>query len=195
MKYIYIMRHGETLDNLKGILMGHNDPSLIPEVEEEIVSMRQYVIQPEIVFSSDLRRALETAQLLFPDREIKALPLFRERYRGEFQGKPTRLWREAVAKSLSASELECDDDAFAEVGVEPLSSMQSRAVQVMELMKKVKATNVVVVSHGSFITCILKLIQPKSRIHHTLPNLHYHKITLADDGTVIDVKTNQEWSN
>jgi len=195
MKHIYVMRHGKTLDNIKGILMGHNDSPLIPEAEEKIVSMRQYVIQPEIVFSSDLRRARDTAQLLFPDREVKALPLFRERYRGEFQGKPTKLWREAVAKSVSASEVECDDDVFAEVDVEPLSSMRFRAEQVMELMKKVKATKVVVVSHGSFITCILRLIQPKSRIHHSLPNLHYHKITLADDGTVIDVKTNQEWPN
>lgn len=139
-------------------------------------------------------RGRDTAHLLFPDHEVKALPLLRERNRGEFQGKPTRLWREAVTKRVSASELE-NDDAFAEVGVEPLFSMRSRAEQVIELMKKVKATKVVVVSHGSFIACILRLIQPKSRTHHSLPNLHYHKITLADDDTISDVKMNQEWIN
>jgi probable phosphoglycerate mutase len=195
MKFVYIMRHGKTLDNVKGILMGHNDSPLIPEAEEEIISMRQYVIKPEIVFSSDLKRAQDTAQLLFPAHKVKALPLFRERKRGKFQGKPTRLWREAIAKNVSASKLKYDDYAFAEAGVESLSSMRSRAEQVMELMKQVKAIKVVVVSHGSFITCILRLIQPKSRIHHTLPNLHYHKITLANDGTVIDVKTNQAWTS
>jgi broad specificity phosphatase PhoE len=192
MKVVYLMRHGRTSDNMKGILMGHNDSPLLAEAEKEIVSMRQYVIQPEIVFSSDLIRAQNTAQLLFPKHEVKALPLFRERKRGIFQGKPTRLWREANAKNTLAQGLEYDD-AFAEAGVESLSSMRSRAEQVMEMMKKVEAAKVVVVSHGSFITCILRLIQPKSRILHTLPNLHYHKITLADDGTVIDVKTNQVW--
>ena len=57
MKYVYVMRHGKTLDNVKGILMGHNDPPLTPEAVEEIISMRPFVIQPEIVFLSDLRCA------------------------------------------------------------------------------------------------------------------------------------------
>lgn len=90
MKFVYVMRHGKTLDNVKGILVGHNDPLLTPEAEEEIISMRPFVTQPEIVFSSDLRGARDTAHLLFPDREVKALPLFHERYRGVFQGKPLR---------------------------------------------------------------------------------------------------------
>jgi alpha-ribazole phosphatase len=189
------MRHGKTLDNVKGVLMGSNDPPLIPEAEAEIVAMRPFVIQPDLVFSSDLRRARDTARLLFPRHEVTALPLFRERNRGAFQGKPTRLWRDAIAARGAASELECEDDAFAEAGVESLSALRSRAEQVMELMKRVEATTVVVVSHGFFITCLLRLIQPTRGIQHSLSNLHYHKITLTDAGVVIDVQVNQAWSN
>jgi broad specificity phosphatase PhoE len=36
MKYVYVMRHGKTLNNVKGILIGHNDPLLTPEAVEEI---------------------------------------------------------------------------------------------------------------------------------------------------------------
>lgn len=72
--------------------------------------------------------------------------------------------------------------------------MRFRAEQVMELMMRVKATKVVVVSHGLFIAHLIRLIQPTRQTHPKLPNLHYHKITLTGDGTVIDVKTNQAWS-
>ena len=85
------------MDNVKGILMGSNDPPLIPEAEAEIVAMRPFVIQPDLVFSRDLRRDRDTARLLFPHHEVTALPLFRERNRGAFQGKPTRLWWDAIA--------------------------------------------------------------------------------------------------
>jgi broad specificity phosphatase PhoE len=97
LKDVYILRHGKTLDNVKGILMGSNDPPLIPEAEAEIVAMRSFVIQPDLVFSRDLRRARDTARLLFPHHEVTALPFFREWNRGAFQGKPTRLWRDAIA--------------------------------------------------------------------------------------------------
>jgi hypothetical protein len=40
----------------------------------------------------------------------------------------------------AASELECEDAAFAEVDAEPLSALRSRAEQVMELMNRVEAT-------------------------------------------------------
>ncbi len=194
MKEIYVMRHGKTWDNVRGILMGSNDPPLTLEAEAEIVALRPYVIQPDVVFASDLRRARDTARLLFPAYEVTALPLFRERNRGAFQGKPTRWWRAAIAARGAASEWECEDDAFVEAGVESLSALRARAKEALALLRRVEAPTVVVVSHGFFITSLLRLIQPTCGIQHSLSNLHYHKLTVAEDGAVLDVQVNQAWA-
>lgn len=189
MKEVFFMRHGKTWENVAGILIGQNDPQLSEEAREEIRSIKPYIIQPDIVFSSDLRRASETAQLLFPNHEIVFLPQLREKNGGEFQGKPT-----SVLRALSESD-DDEDDAFTDAGVEPLSSLRARAEQVLKVIREVDAQRVMVVSHGTFINCIINILLPEVQVGRTLNNLHYHKITLDDKGKVIDAELSQEWTS
>lgn len=72
MIYLYITRHGMTLWNELGKLQGHSDSPLTKQGKEDAQRlskvMEQYPI--DIIYSSPLNRAYDTAKLIFPNREI-----------------------------------------------------------------------------------------------------------------------------
>jgi alpha-ribazole phosphatase len=193
MKEVFFIRHGKTSENMANILIGQNDYPLSDEARRDIKSLRHFIVHPDKVFSSDLKRASETAQILFPDCEVILLPELRERNCGEFQGKPISMLREPVYKRLVLSELDCDEDAFADAGVEPLSSLKARAENVLKLIKMADAQRVMIVSHGGFISCLINNLVSEAKIDRPLNNLHYHKVTLDDCGKVVDVRLYQTW--
>lgn len=66
---IYLIRHGETANNKKGVLVGRKDVELSEEGREQIREMTRHhpFPQPSVVYVSPMRRCLETAALVFPD--------------------------------------------------------------------------------------------------------------------------------
>ena len=86
MKELYLMRHGKTQENIEHILMGQIDSPLCDEARVEILSIKPYVVKPDQIISSDLKRASETARMLFPGMELTQLPQLRERHFGVLQG-------------------------------------------------------------------------------------------------------------
>lgn len=87
----YIIRHGETLGNVKRILQGQSDYPLtklgINQAKEAAEKFQN--INFDEVFSSDLFRAKHTAQLLLLERKIavKTTEKLRERSFGRYEGK------------------------------------------------------------------------------------------------------------
>ena len=72
MNTLYLIRHGETLSNRQGIFRGRLD---IPLSEEGILQaheLKKHVsaIDVDAVFSSPLQRAMDTAAIAFPRRDI-----------------------------------------------------------------------------------------------------------------------------
>ncbi len=65
---IYIARHGQDLDNLNGILNGHRDQLLtekgVEQANEVAGKIKEAGITLDIVYSSPLKRALETAEII-----------------------------------------------------------------------------------------------------------------------------------
>lgn len=103
----YIVRHGETDWNAKGITQGQLDSSLtkIGEEQARIVARELKDIHFDIAFSSDLIRARRTAEIITLERNlaIQSVKLLRERNYGEFQGKPYKARRayDALVESLN----------------------------------------------------------------------------------------------
>jgi len=72
MAYILLIRHGEDLDNVSGILNGHRDQPLSPKGEEQALVAAQKVrsrlaeldLPTVAIYSSPLRRAQQTAQAI-----------------------------------------------------------------------------------------------------------------------------------
>ena len=81
---VYLLRHGETEYNTQRRYLGRTDPPLSPKGRAALVPGD---FSPGIVYVSPLRRAVETAGLLFPDAEAEAVPGLREMDFGIFEGR------------------------------------------------------------------------------------------------------------
>ena len=85
---ISILRHGRTSANDDGIYIGKTDLPLSEEGKEELRIQYQMHEYPKVerVYSSPLERAIQSAEILFPDREIVLVDDLREMDFGIFEG-------------------------------------------------------------------------------------------------------------
>jgi broad specificity phosphatase PhoE len=86
---IILIRHGQTEANVKNLVCGQIDTDLTvlgaQQCNHLAVIMRESGIKPKRVFSSDLRRAKISAELIFPNaEEIVCDPRLRETDTGDY---------------------------------------------------------------------------------------------------------------
>ncbi len=110
---LIITRHGETEENIAGILQGHLPGKLSAGGIEQAkkVALRLKDEKIDFIFSSDLARASDTAKEIakyHPNTPIKFVRDLREKNLGEFQGKKiSDLGRDA--KDFKAASIEPKD--------------------------------------------------------------------------------------
>ncbi len=91
MTKLYLVRHGETVDNVAQILQGQTPGKLnakgIEQAEEVARKMEKEHI--DVFVSSDLYRSIQTCEIIAHPhhKEIVTTPLIRERDWGDFTGK------------------------------------------------------------------------------------------------------------
>lgn len=86
---ISVLRHGMTEANEKGIYIGKTDIPLSEKGAGEIAAKTDEFDYPSVhrVYSSPLRRCTETAEILFPETELKTVDDLRELDFGDFENK------------------------------------------------------------------------------------------------------------
>lgn len=87
---IYLVRHGQTDWNAAGRLQGHTDIPLNQEGEQEAFSLKEKLkhISFGAAFSSDLQRALKTAEIVVDSKlTITATTALRECFMGSWEGR------------------------------------------------------------------------------------------------------------
>ena len=91
--YIHLIRHGKTIGNVKKQYIGSTDESLCPEGIEELVQKKARGIYPlpeeiePMIYSSPMRRCIETAKVLYPGFHIESIDGFQETDFGPFERK------------------------------------------------------------------------------------------------------------
>ncbi|MCR4758821.1 MAG: histidine phosphatase family protein [Oscillospiraceae bacterium] len=97
--HISLIKHGRTDANDRGVYIGTTDYPLNDRGRNELIDKLDRFVYPKVerVYSSPLLRCTETAEILFPDRELVIAEEFRELHFGKFEGR-------------SAEELLQDDD-------------------------------------------------------------------------------------
>ena len=88
---LIVIRHGETIENQQGICQGQLDGTLSPKGLQQVrlTADRLQNEEIDIIFSSDLKRAVDTSKIIHKHHSIKSLIIderLRERYFGAFQG-------------------------------------------------------------------------------------------------------------
>ena len=88
---LYLIRHGETEENRRGILVGSTDVPLAETGREQAIALGKLArgLAVDAVYSSPLQRAVETALLAFgKDARIVTDSRLRELHFGEWEGLP-----------------------------------------------------------------------------------------------------------
>lgn len=85
---IVLLRHGYSMGNKNKTLSGWQDVVLTEEGIEDLKVLQKSYAYPatDLYCSSDLSRAIETARILFPGKEIQKLTTFREIHFGVLEG-------------------------------------------------------------------------------------------------------------
>ena len=88
---VYLARHGETVDNANQIMQGQTQGQLNEAGIRQAEELRDRLegLSLDVIVSSDLHRAVQTAEILAEDRgmEVVTTPLLRERDWGSFTGR------------------------------------------------------------------------------------------------------------
>ena len=86
---LYLIRHGFTKGNEEKRYVGTTDESLSECGKEKLQGLARYFKekQPDYIFVSPMKRCLETAEILFPDRTYQVVENFRECDFGQFEYK------------------------------------------------------------------------------------------------------------
>jgi len=130
---IYLIRHGRPVHS--GVLLGSTDS---PLAVEDLVPFRRPV---DRVWTSPLRRAVQTAELLFPNRKIAIAPELAERALGEWDGlawaEIETQWPELAARASA------DWFSFTPPGGEPWTEFMARVERAWRRIPTSSATAIV----------------------------------------------------
>ena len=84
---VALFRHGVTEENKRRAYMGWTDSPICEDVREAL-SRQTFQLSPyERIVTSDLKRCLQTAHILFLDQNVEVMPEFREMHFGQWEGK------------------------------------------------------------------------------------------------------------
>lgn len=162
MPLFFVVRHGETDWNRARRLQGHKDIPLnstgraqARDLADEVAAELQGLRPP--VFSSDLRRASETALVLAKplDTRVKTARFLRERGFGKAEGRTWDELRQEMPEAVEAYKSRTDRDALP--GSEPLETFRTRVLRgIRKLAQRVDEEHAIVVTHGGVIHVLLE---------------------------------------
>ncbi|EGY79324.1 histidine phosphatase family protein [Peptoniphilus indolicus] len=157
---IYLTRHGQTEWNRADRVQGIMDSPLTQEGIEmaELLRESSKNIKFDKVYSSDLKRAEDTAKIVAPDNEIISTPYLREIDVGNWSGRYFNTLKEE------------DRELYTTYFNEPHKYKREDGESLYEVMDRVKKffegyilnskdKNVLIVSHGVTIVAILNYVE------------------------------------
>lgn len=170
MKTLVFIRHGATKGNLEKRYIGRTDEPLCDIGIGQALKLKDYNFPGEYIFVSPMKRTIQTAELIFPEREYVSVNDFRETDFGIFEGKNAlelvedtqyRKWVDSMCTSPVP-------------GGEDVTEFKQRCVNAFD--KIVKAlpdeSSAAFVVHGGVIMAILEAFAEEKRdfYHHHIKN-------------------------
>ena len=150
---LYMVRHGQSEENLRKAYSGQMDSRLTAQGEKDALGARKVLqgISFDKVYSSDLSRAVRTQEIALPGIISEKLPLVREISVGNLEGKKFEDLGESFVLNRSTYN-------FVPYGGENYEMLQKRAKKFLEMMEKEDCGTIAVFSHGGFINTVLGVI-------------------------------------
>lgn len=162
---IGLVRHGQTVWNELGRAQGHSDIPLNGEGRKQahLLGERLALESWDFIYSSDLSRAKETAEIInvYTNLPHEIDLRLRERHGGLIEGtveeERIKKWGEKW-RTL-------------DLGVESNESMSERGLSFLDdLLQKGFSDNLLIVSHGAFLKQLLRTLVPLENVEMSLKN-------------------------
>lgn len=138
---IYIVRHGQTNWNLEGRYQGRIDIELNEKGKEQAQEIKEKLkeIKFDKVFSSPLKRALETAKII-TNEPIEIDERIIERCNGKLEGK---------LKNECQNMVDFSDENEQRLGIESLKQFRARISSFLdEIKEKYTGKDILIVTHA-----------------------------------------------
>ena len=174
MAQFYLIRHGETDWNRKGLYTGQSDIPLNNNgrMQAQQTATDLQKLQPSIIYSSDLQRAVETAQIISQTLHV---PIFldnrlREIHQGEWEGLHEMEIKTRFEEEFR-SRLE-DPLSVAPPGGETIGDVLVRVSgAVKDMLKQHPTKKITVVAHGVVLAMMILIAKeiPVSRVFEFVP--------------------------
>lgn len=158
---LYIIRHGESENNLKDCWTGWYDAALTEKGREDARKAGELLkgIAFDSVYCSDLQRARETARIALPGYEAEATPLIREVNVGNLANKPISFPEGEARKRMATV-------GYGEFGGEDYKEFAARLRQFMDKVKNPEGQTVAAVCHGGCMRTFLDIVMGQVMPHH-----------------------------
>lgn len=154
-----IIRHGETDFNKDGRYQGQTEIPLnaTGRLQSQALAGRMAKVELDVIYSSDLIRAQETARLIAHGRQVLLDPRLREIDVGRVAGlTDAEIARREPAFARARQE---DEDRTPFPGGESALDVQRRALEVFEqIHRRYPAGRVAVVTHGGLIKMVVAAV-------------------------------------
>ncbi len=180
---LLLVRHGETEGNNKGVFLGLIDEDLNQNgiLQAEKIALRLKDVSIDAIFSSDLKRAMETAEIINKYHHLNIIPKkeLRERNFGIFNGKP----KEKLFDAVKRSKMEFHE--YKPKNGESCLEVQKRIVNFFKkIVKRYSNKTVLIVTHGAVIVELLFYLTK-------LPRNEFEKLK-QDKAALNIIKVNQD---
>ncbi|MBQ7045103.1 MAG: histidine phosphatase family protein [Clostridia bacterium] len=153
---IHLIRHGMTQSNVSGAYVGcRTDIPLLKEGAAALKDMRRDNNYPraDLVFSSPLKRCVESAKILYPNKDIITVDDIKECDFGDFEGKtPTELDGRPDFLAWTSGKAPAPNGESSEELVKRLCLGLNKIVRIMMQQEK---TSAAVLMHGGTIMMLL----------------------------------------
>ncbi len=171
--YLFVVRHGDTKANEKGIEAGPLDYPLSKKGLKDVAFIAKTISKAKVdaVYSSPVFRAVETAKILARPHKLKVKTLE--------QLTEAKIKREFVGKK-GRHHILTDPEAYTESN----DDLLRRIGKAIGIIKKEAKGNVIVVSHGDVITAMLENVVERRVSSEKYYVLHPEPAALS----IVDVK-------
>lgn len=185
----YLIRHGETEWNSRGIYQGLTDIPLSEEGEKQALCLGKRFentsIKLDAVYSSPLQRAIKTAESIANAKGLSVVPEqhFKEINFGEWEGHNVKQLTEKYGKSYTDFYERPFSHTFPGEG--SFTLVKERSVEgFYQLLEKHKGQSVAIVSHGGVLRVLIMALMD-------MDETFYKKMWLSNTSiTTIDVSEN-----
>ena len=169
---IHLIRHGLTDGNIEGLYIGHTDVELCEQGRQQLFEMKENYKYPEasVVFSSPLKRCLETADIIFDGLPPVEVPQLIEYNFGSFENRAADELheKEPLFDRWLAGEKDITPP-FGESNNDFAARVCEAFIKIVDAQIKTGTDDICIITHGGVIMAIMSaFVIPELPMHEWL---------------------------